>query len=184
VPRTEEKVACLEDFLRLWNRLREVTHPFAYQEIQQAGTPTMESEAELAALRQKILERLPEVQETLGKWHPDLTATATRALDSGRSLHDLVVHPEFRESFRRDWGMVQQYLARGIGEVRLEGRRSQNPLVWISRGIVVLRKSVSPKDIAWWLILTLAGWKLWDLLRPFILDFWAFLRVSLSGNFG
>jgi hypothetical protein len=161
-----------------------LTHPYAYQEIRQAAVPTAEDEVELADLRRRILEALPEVHETLARWHPDLTATVGRALDSARSLHDLILRSEFRETFRRDWGLVQQALASGIGEVRLDARRSGNPVVWFSRASAGLRHSVTPRDLTWWFILALAAWKVYDLVEPILRDLWAFIRWGLAGVLG
>ncbi|MHA2620294.1 MAG: hypothetical protein V2G42_00970 [bacterium JZ-2024 1] len=178
MPRTEAQIAVLENFFRLWNRLRELVYPYGYQEVRDLPIPTSQDETELADLRYKILVALPEVQYILRDSHKDLAVSVSRALDSARSLHDLTMHPEFRETFRRDWALVQQLLACGIGEVALRARLAANPLYWVSRWITAIRRSVTYRDIAWWFILSLAVWKILEWAGPFLND----LR-SIAGSF-
>lgn len=180
MPSAEDRITTLEEFLGAWNQLRELTAPFAYQELRSAFTPSAEHESELAHLKRKILEALPVAQEALGDPRNDFTTTVCRALDSARSLYDLVLHPEFRETFRRDWGLVQQFLARGIGEIRLEARVARNPLTWITRAVTALRRSISYKDLAWWFVLALAAWKIYDWVAPVWRDFRDTLRALLA----
>lgn len=183
MPRAEEQIDVLENFLRLWNRLRELVYPYGYVGVGDLPIPTAQDETELAELRSKVLGALPEVQYILRDSHKDLAVSVSRALDSARSLHDLTIHPEFRDTFRRDWALVQQFLACGIGEVALRARLSANPIYGVSRWITAIRRSVTYRDIAWWFILSLAVWKLLEWAQPFLNDLGSIVGSFFAGAF-
>ncbi len=128
----------LQQFRAHWKEIWQLTYPYAFETTDRE--PSRAEEESLNHEKELLLRLLPDLARKLQD--PDLPKAARECFQHLRSLRDLKLYPQERETFRRLWSAVNERLA------LLEGG-------WRP---AVPRKPAPP--LALWVLAALGVWKL------------------------